>query len=158
MFVRGSSYRFSVSTIAQGNAAEAAVLHALTQAGIPALIPFGGGLPFDLGAVDPDGRVLRVQVKCGRVRKGSVEFNTASTDHGRGRLHYRGRADLIAVYVAELKRVFVVPVDECPRFVGSLRLIEPLNNQKRRIRLAEDYAFERWAAAVLTASARSDAA
>jgi PD-(D/E)XK endonuclease len=133
-----------VNTIARGNAAEAAVLQAFAGAGISVLIPFGGGLPFDLGAVMPGGAVLRVQVKCGRVRNRCVMFNTASTDHGRGRLDYRGRADVLAVHVASLSRVFMVPVDDSPFYVGSLRLDLPRNNQRRGVRFADEYAFERW--------------
>ena len=134
----------AVDTIARGNAAEAAVLQSFIEAGIGVLIPFGNGLPFDLGAVIPGGEILRVQVKSGRVRKGCVLFNAASTDHGRGRLDYRGRADVLAVHVASIARVFMVPVDQCPGYVGSLRLDEPRNNQRRRVRFAGDYAFERW--------------
>jgi hypothetical protein len=133
-----------VNTIAQGNAAEAAVLHALTAAGIHVLLPFGDGLSFDLAAVPPVGEILRIQVKSGRVRSGCVEFNASSTDHGRGQLHYRGRADVMAVYVASLDRVFVVPVDDCPSFKGYLRLDAPRNNQRRRVRLAERYSFDAW--------------
>lgn len=137
-----------MSTIAQGQAAEAAVLHALAAAGLHPLVPFGGGLAFDLVAVAPDGRMPRIQVKSGRVRNGCVEFNSCSTDHGRGRRHYRGRADVIAVYVSSLSRVFVVPVDDCPSFRGYLRLDPPRNNQQRRVRLAEKYTFESWAESV----------
>lgn len=142
-----------MSTIAQGHAAEAAVLHALTVAGLHVLIPFGGGLAFDLVAVAPDGRMLRLQVKSGRVRHGCIEFNSSSTDHGRGQRHYRGRAEVIAVYVRSLGRVFMVPVDDCPSFRGYLRLDPPRNNQRRGVRLAEDYAFESWLESLGTASA-----
>jgi PD-(D/E)XK endonuclease len=133
-----------VNTIARGNAAEAAVLQALVAAGVSVLIPFGDGLPFDLGAVVPGGAILRLQVKCGRIRNGCVEFNAASTDHGRGRLDYRGRADVLAVHVASISRVFIVPVDDCPVYTGILRLDAPRNNQRRGVRFAEDYALERW--------------
>jgi hypothetical protein len=133
-----------VNTIARRDAAEAAVLQAFAGAGVSVLIPFGGGLSFDLGAVMPDGAVLRVQVKCGRVRNRCVVFNAASTDHGRGPLDYRGRADVLAVYVAALSRVLVVPVDDCPVYTGFLRLDPPRNNQRRGVRFADDYAFERW--------------
>jgi hypothetical protein len=128
----------------RGIAAEAAVLQALTEAGLHVLLPFGGGLPFDLAVVCPDGRILRLQVKSGRVREGCVEFKSSSTDHGQGQRHYRGRADLIAVYVAALRRTFMVPVDDCPSFRGYLRLEPARNNQRRRVRLAEDYSFEAW--------------
>lgn len=135
-----------VSTIVRGNAAEAAVLHALAGAGFHVLVPFGDGLPFDLAVVTPpEGRVLRLQVKAGRVRKGCVEFKTCSTDHGRGQLHYRGRADVIAVAVPSLGRVFMISVDDCPSHRGYLRIDPPRNNQRRRVRLAEDYSFEAWA-------------
>jgi hypothetical protein len=64
----------TVNTIARGNAAEAAVLQAFAAAGISVLIPFGSGLSFDLAVVMPGSAILRVQVKCGRVRNGCVEF------------------------------------------------------------------------------------
>jgi hypothetical protein len=133
-----------VNTIARGNAAEAAVLQAFAAAGVSVLIPFGSGLSFDLAVVMPGGAILRVQVKCGRVRNGCVEFNAASTDHGRGRLDYRGRADVLAVHVASISRVFMVPVDEWPVYACFLRLDAPRNNQRRGVRSAEDYAFEQW--------------
>ena len=134
-------------TVIQGNAAEAAVLHALARAGLPALLPFGNGLPFDLAAVLPNGRIVRIQVKAGRVRHGCVEFNSASTDHGAGQRDYRGRADFIAVSVPALEQVFMVPVEDCPISRGYLRLEPPKNNQQRRVRRAERYSFEVWAAA-----------
>jgi hypothetical protein len=134
-----------MSTIAQGNAAEAAVLQALTAAGIHVLVPFGDGLPFDLVGVASDGSMLRLQVKSGRVRNGCIEFNSSSTDHGRGQRHYRGRADVLAVYVPSLGQLFMVPVDDCPSFRGYLRLDAPRNNQRRRVRLAERYSFQSWA-------------
>jgi hypothetical protein len=146
-----------VDTIAHGNAAEAAVLSALTRAGLHVLVPFGGGLPFDLVAATADASVFRLQVKSGRLRNGCVMFNTCSTDHGSGRQDYRGRADFIAVYVPELDRVFIVPVDDCPSYVCSLRVRGTRNNQRRRVRLAEDYTLESWAAAVRE-SAKADAA
>jgi PD-(D/E)XK endonuclease len=146
-----------MDTTAQGNAAEAAVLHALTRAGFPVLLPFGGGLAFDLAVVLPNGRIARVQVKSGRVKKACVEFNSASTDHGHGQRHYRGRADLIAVSVSALNQVFVVPVEECPTSRGVLRLEATRNNQHRRVRRGEDYTVEAWAAAVRHDGAAPDA-
>lgn len=133
-----------MSTIIRGNHAEAAVLHALTKAGIPVLVPLGDGLHFDLAGVTGDGAILRIQVKSGRVRKGCVEFNSCSTDHGHGRQHYRGRADAIAVHVSSLDRIYMVPVDDCPDYRGYLRLHTPRNHQRRGVRMAEDYTFENW--------------
>lgn len=134
-----------MDTIRKGNAAEAAVLAALIDAGIGVLIPFGGGTPFDLVAVTPpEGDLVRIQVKSGRIRKGCVEFNSSSTDHGKGQLPYTGRADLIAVHVREIRETFAVPVDDCAPFRGYLRVDAPRNNQRRGIRFAADYTLEAW--------------
>jgi hypothetical protein len=137
---------YVVDTISQGVASEAAILGALTLKGLPVLMPFGGGLPFDLGVViPPDGRILRVQVKTGRVRNDCVIFNACSTDHGSGRQDYRGRADVIAVHVPSLGRIFIVPVDDCPSFTGVLRLVPTRNNQRSGVRYADDYDLANWA-------------
>jgi PD-(D/E)XK endonuclease len=157
MFVRAEMYGAVVDTIQKGNAAEAAVMNRLVSAGIGVLIPFGGGLSFDLGAViPPEGDVVRIQVKCGRMRDGCVRFNTCSTDHGMGRQSYEGRADLIAVYVAESERIFMLPVSACPAYLGMLRLCPPRNNQRRGIRFAEDHSFETWLSELPRAIPRSE--
>jgi hypothetical protein len=118
----------------------------LEHAGVSTLLPFGGGCPFDIAALLPDDQIVRIQVKSGRVRGGCVLWNTHATDHGRGALHYRGRADYFGIFVEAIERSFMVPVDDCPLTQGSLRLVPTRNNQRLRIRLADDYSFERWAA------------
>jgi hypothetical protein len=138
-----------VDTIKRGNAAEAAVLAALVMTDIPVLLPFGQGLPFDLAAVVPPlGDIVRIQVKSGRIRNGCVEFNSCSTDHGRGRQSYDGRAELIAVHVPDPDSLYMVPVEDCPGLRGFLRLDRPRNNQRRGIRFAADYDFARWVRAL----------
>jgi PD-(D/E)XK endonuclease len=117
VFVRGPGYVALVSTIVRGNAAEAAVLHALTRAGLPVLIPFGDGSAYDL-AVDVGETMIKVQVKSGRVRGECIEFNTTSTDHGHGQLAYHGRADVFGVHADQLDRVYIVAVHECPAYLG----------------------------------------
>jgi hypothetical protein len=146
--MRFSRHDQRVDTIVRGNAAEAGVLHACVTAGLPVYLPFGGGSPVDLVVLTPGGSPIRVQVKCGRLREGRVEFNVCATDHGRGREHYRGRADVIAAHVAELDQVFVIPVDDCPHYMVSLRLEPARNNQRKRVRMAEDHTFERWVASL----------
>jgi hypothetical protein len=136
-----------MNTLDRGNAAEAAVLHRLIAAGIPVLVPFGGGLSFDLGAVvPPDGEILRIQVKSGRVRNGCVAFNTWGTDHGKGRLSYQGRADILAVHAPELSDILMVPVEDCIPFRGRFRIDPTRNNQRSGVRFAADYLLEKWIA------------
>jgi hypothetical protein len=129
----------AVQTIQRGNAAEAAVLAALVAADIPVLLPFGDGLWFDLAAViPPDGAIVRIQVKSGRIRNGCVIFNTRSTDHGAGQRPYTGRADFIAVHVHDPSAVFMVPVHDCPLSQGALRVTDTRNNQRLGVRFAKD--------------------
>jgi hypothetical protein len=134
-----------MTTVARGNAAEAAVLHALASAGIHVLVPFGDGLAFDLAAVMPnDGSIVRIQVKSGRIRNGCVRFNTCGSDHGAGRQDYRGRADALAVHVNESGAVYMIAVDDCPAYTCQLGLGSPRNNQHIGVRLAENYSLQRW--------------
>lgn len=136
-----------MDTVARGNVAEAAVALALLEAGMVPFLPLGGGAAVDLVALHGD-RTVRIQVKSGRVRQGCIRFNTCGTDHGRGRRDYRGRAEVIAVHVAEMRAVFVVSVEDCPGFAGVLRLAPPRNGQRTGVRLAADHTFERWAASL----------
>jgi hypothetical protein len=130
----------------RGDVTEAAVLWQFTKHGLTVLLPFRQDLPYDLVVARRDGSFLRVQCKAGRLREGCVVFNSASTDHGRGRLHYRGRADVFAVFCPEIDGVFVVPVEDAADFVTSLRVTPTRNGQRRRTRPAADYALDRWAA------------
>ena len=53
--------------------------------------------------------------------------------------------------------MFLVPVDEVPTYEGRLRLELTNNNQKRRVRLAEDYLIDRWTAEALYELVRTPA-
>jgi hypothetical protein len=147
-----------METIRRGNAAEAAVLNAFVQADIDVLLPFGGGCPFDLGVLLPPAwELVRVQVKSGRVRNGCVEFNAHSTDHGRGRLGYEGRADVFAVQVPGLPDIYIVTVADCNTTKGTLRLEATRNNQQKGVRFARDYTLEAWVNSMWERTGRSPA-
>ena len=132
-----------MDTIRRGNANEAAVLHAFVEAGWQMWTPFGEGAPFDLLACWED-QFLRIQCKSGRVRQGCLIFNASSTDHGNGPESYVGRADVFGVSAPGLPGIYVVPVGAVSRFEGRLRLEPAANGQRKKIRPAEAYAFERW--------------
>ena len=132
-----------MESIRRGNAAEAAVLAGLVEAGFHVFTPFGEGTPFDLLVLVPNGSIVRIQVKSGRVRGECLVVNTCSTDHGRGRSDYRGRADVIAAHVPG-RGVFVLHVDECPTYLATLRLSRPRNNQQAGVRMASDHTLQRW--------------
>jgi len=152
VFVRCPEYLWRMDTIRRGNAAEAAVLNALIRAELFVFVPFGEGSPIDL-LVYTGCDLIKVQVKCARVRDDCVVFNSCGTDHGRGRMNYEGRADVFGVYSPELDRVFIVPVKGCPNFQARLRLAPTRNNQQRGVRYAGDHAVEDWARSLGRAAA-----
>lgn len=133
-----------MKSAARGNAAEAAVLNNLVRRGLYVLVPFGGGHPYDL-VVDIGGcDFLRIQCKRAWPLKGCLVFNSRSTDHGRGPQSYAGLADLFGVYFPPTDKVFLVPIDGVATFEGRLRLKPARNNQRKRIRLAEEFEIDRW--------------
>jgi|SRR5215211_1251566 len=133
-----------MSSAKRGNEAEAKVLSALVERGFEVSVPFGSGQAYDL-LVDLGGRdFLRVQCKRAWPLQGCVVFNCRSTDHGRGPQSYVGLADIFGVYFPPNSTVYLVPLDSIARFEGRLRLDPPLNNQRRKIRLASEYELDRW--------------
>jgi PD-(D/E)XK endonuclease len=157
-FVRRRAYRSVMSTNQRGNEAEAAVLAGLVNLGLLVCVPFGDGQPYDL-VIDLETAFVRVQSKCGWRVGGTVRFNTACTNHGRGNVHYLGLADVFGVYFPPTRQVYIVPVAGTPTPDTRLRLTPARNNQRARVRMAEDYAIERWTpealAAVVTRPARA---
>jgi hypothetical protein len=136
-----------------GTQTEAAVLAALVAHGHQVLIPFGEGHPYDLAVAGEGGRLVRVQCKTGRLRRGSVVFNCYSTDHGRGAGHYRGRADVFGIRCPDADRVFIVPVEVASTTEMRLRITPARNGQRLRTHDADAYDIARWDP--LTASAAS---
>jgi PD-(D/E)XK endonuclease len=133
-----------VETNTKGNVTEATVLQALVALGLHVLVPFGGGHPYDLVVHLPTGAFLRIQCKTAREVGGCAQFNSRSTDHGRGRLSYVGRADLFAAYFPPTRAIYLVPVSEADLCFVSLRLVPTRNNQRRGVRLAADYEIASW--------------
>ena len=140
-----------MGTATRGNVAEAAVLNGLITLGFDIYVPFGSGHPFDLAVYLPCHRFLRIQCKRAWPRKGCLIFNSHSTDHGRGERSYIGLADLFGVYFPPDDKVFLVPVEAVAPFEGCLRLEPTRNNQRKRIRFAEDFEIDRWSAEKLRA-------
>jgi len=60
-------------TSARGNVSELKVATAYVEAGFAVSAPIGGGAPYDL-IVDTGERLLKAQVKTGRLRNGCVIF------------------------------------------------------------------------------------
>jgi len=90
----------------------------------------------------------RVQVKTGRLKKGSVVFPACSshyhTKHGQitdtFKRSYEGQVELFGVYCFETGKCYVVPLkDLSVKSAVSLRVDSTKNNQDKRIRWACEY-------------------
>lgn len=130
---------FVRDTSSIGNQTEAMVLSALVQVGYRPLLPFGAGQPYDI-ALDDGGKLLRVQCKTGRLMKeGVIFFPTASWCRNMSYRSYRGDVDLFGVYCPGTAEVYLVPIDDVPGRVASLRVAPPRNGQITGVRWARDY-------------------
>jgi hypothetical protein len=125
-----------------GDLSEAALLYAFVHMGYRIAVPWGENHRYDL-IVEIDGRLLKVQVKTGRLRMGSIWFNAYSSHVHRngGARSYKGEADYFGVYCPDVRRVFLVPVEDVTENRGCLRWDRTKNSQSRKIRRADPYAL-----------------
>jgi PD-(D/E)XK nuclease superfamily protein len=103
-------------------------------------VPWGENHRYDL-IVEKENTLLRIQVKTGRLRMGSIWFNAYSSHAHRngGQRSYRGDADYFGVYCPDVQRVFLVPVEDVTENQGCLRWARAKNSQSRKIRWADRY-------------------
>ncbi len=135
-----------------GDRTTLAVMLALHAAGYQVSTPFGENARYDL-VLDDGATLLRLQCKTGRMRFGAVEFATASSyahhpNEKPTQRHYQGQIDAFAVYCRETGGVYLIPIEDLPLDRAYLRVQEPRNGQRKRVRFARDYeiAIVSWAA------------
>jgi hypothetical protein len=134
-----------MSTMDVGNISEALVMAAYANAGFWVSVPFGSGCAYDL-IVDTGRRLLKVQVKTGWQRKGCLtskgQRRVRDSRYNGMRPYREGEVDYVAVYFPPTGSIYVVPfgvigVD------GLLRLMPSLNGQRKFIRWAADFTWEK---------------
>jgi hypothetical protein len=131
---------------AKGDRSTLAIMLALTEAGYAVLVPFGENTRYDL-VIDDGESLKRVQCKTGRLREGGIRFAACSSyaHHPNPKMvvrDYLGQIDYFGVYCPDTGGAYLVPVEDAQvRKAGTLRVTPARNNQKRKIRLAEDYAI-----------------
>src|SRR5262245_847893 len=99
---------FALEPNGKGNISEAKIMTAYIGAGFTVLLPFGNGAPYDL-VVDLGHRLLKVQVKTGRLRAGCVLFPTRrfSAHRAQKSKGYReDEIDVFAVYCPDNDKIY----------------------------------------------------
>lgn len=125
-----------MNTTRCGDISTARILARFLELGYSVLLPWGSAR-YDL-ALDMGDKLIRVQCKTGRLRKGCVMFNTASNLYGGRRIGYTGDADLFAVYCPDTELVYTVPVAGAATGFMQLR-VEVAANPHPWIRWAKDH-------------------
>jgi hypothetical protein len=127
----------------KGNIAEMAIAAAATKLDIGVLKPLGEGERYDL-VLDMRPRLLRVQCKWGRYRKGVVIVHL--TTFRRTREGYKtttycaAEVDAIGVYCAPLDCCYLLPISLADgRRALQLRVEPSKNNQRALVNWAHDY-------------------
>ena len=139
-------------TARKGLAAHLAIAQRLIELGFEVLQPVGNHLRYDLAYFVPASsgqraQLVRIQCKSARLSKdGSCSFFNAYNLGGEGkrqRRGYHGVAEYFGVYDHELRKVYLIPVDECPVGDTSLRLKDTSSKWKNQyssgVRWAKDY-------------------
>ena len=130
-----------------GERAQAHVIAKFLEIGYTVLLPYGDSSRHDLVIEDAEGRFWRVQVKTSWVEKeGYIVFATTSlrsrSTNGRvvySRAGYQGQVDYFAVYSHELRKVYLLPVNEVAQTRMHLRLVPSKNKQEKNVHWAADY-------------------
>jgi len=138
---------FVLSTNRKGAIAEAKIVAAATELGIPVLRPMQEHGRYDL-AFEIGDRIMRVQCKWGALDGARAVIKVALqscclTPAGYVQNPYTpDEIDLVAVYAGEVDRCYLLPSGlACGRTSVYLRLVPPKNCQRACINLASDFEF-----------------
>ena len=123
-----------MDTNQKGDLAEAKVLAKLIEH-YTVSIPFGDQR-YDI-VIETERHFSTVQVKNGRLRNGSIIFNSVSYGPRTNVENYLD-IDYFGVYCPELDEVFLVPTQEVSVGRGVLR-VDPVKQNESRVRWAADY-------------------
>lgn len=105
-----------------GDKSEAVILAELIKREKVVLIPFGDKQRYDL-AVEEDGRLIRIQVKTGRLVGDVIQFPTyTSTYSSYTPKGYVGEIDYFGVWCPDLNKSFLIPIDRIGTGGCSLRV------------------------------------
>jgi hypothetical protein len=120
------------------------VMADLLKHDIQVALPVSEHLPFDLIAIHPQGDLLKMSVKYRVMTKtGRIMVHSRSVWNDQNGTHYRrhsvGDYDALAIYCPDTDECYYLRASELSPSVTTLRITEPVNNQRRRIHMARRF-------------------
>jgi hypothetical protein len=135
-----------MDTKLKADIAESAVITELLKRSFRVLRPVGDRLPYDL-ALDLDGKLLRVQVKCAwfddSAKSYSVDVRRTKTNrrHMLRERYDEGDFDFAIIYLVDLHVFYVMPISVFSSYESTIAFIETEKRQRKP--KSADYR-ERW--------------
>lgn len=141
--VRVASHR----TKDKGDFALGLVISEFLRHGLAVLVPLSEHQPYDLVTSNDSGVMRKIQIKYRSLSAtGIVTISMRNTYSDRNGWHEhpvdKSGFDCYAIYCPESDRIYYIRTDEIPESQTKafcIRVIPCRNNQKRRVRLAQDY-------------------
>jgi len=125
----------------QGTIGVLRVAHVYQMLGYNVLLPLGDSQKYDL-VIEKNGKLERIQVKTTTERNGVVSASTRVIGHNlKGVNIYHSTKedfDILAIVEMKTQNVYAIPFDG-DRQQFHFRTRKTKNNQKKNIRLAEEY-------------------
>lgn len=126
-------------TVSIGDKTLAKVITRFLDHGYFVSIPWSAASPYDI-IVDIGDKLLKVQVKTARIRRGCVEFALFSVNGtARKAVLYGNKVDYIAAYCPENEKFYFINIAEFNTTKAFLRLTTPKNNMVKGVRWAKHY-------------------
>jgi hypothetical protein len=121
-----------------GNRAEAVVMAEFTRYEIPIAIPFGDNEPYDFIAETYDHKLIKIQVKSGKLKRGCVFANThKKLKQGSVKVPYEPHeVDLFVIYCDDNRSAWILPRRDLLHVQLKME-----DNGSGRGDLASDYEF-----------------
>lgn len=133
-----------METHRRGDFTEAAAIAELKRRNIPVSLPFGDNERYDAVVEAPDGSLLRLQIKTGRLENGTVKFDAESSHTNSQRTirkPYEGDIDYFLVYSHDIDELYLI-AEEAVNSSMRLRVEKP-KRPHPKINPAERYAFDK---------------
>ena len=128
-----------------GTIGEHAVMLEFLKNGITVLEPIGDNTSYDF-VIEINNKFYKIQVKTTEeIKDGTMLFQTNITNPFKQsyRLYNKDEVDCFGLYCIENNYIGLLPYEFYTSKETVMRLVKPKNNQKAKIKMAEDFSFNK---------------